>query len=62
MRRSQVAHIIHIEAQERTHFGLLQHHLGPRQSFLAQAIEVDPLLPIYCHRSEVFDCQPIPPK
>ena len=49
--RGQVPDIVHVEAQERAHLGLLQKILGARQAFAAQAIEVNPIFPIHRHRS-----------
>src|SRR5216684_40706 len=49
--RGQVPNIVHVEAQQRTHFRLLQKILGAREAFAAQAIEVDTIFPIHRHRS-----------
>ncbi len=49
--RGQVAHIVHVKAQQRSHLGFLQKILGPRQALAAQAVEVNPVFPIDRHRS-----------
>ena len=46
-----VPDIVHVKAQQRAHLRLLEKILGARQSFAAQAIEVDPIFPIDSHRS-----------
>src|SRR5258707_875353 len=57
----EVPHIVHVEAQQRAHFGLLKQSLGLLQSLPAQAVEVDALLPIHRHASISFQCHSISP-
>src|SRR5258708_27780782 len=47
----QVPDIVHVEAQEGAHFGFLQKILSARETFAAEAIEVDAIFPIHRHRS-----------
>jgi hypothetical protein len=54
MRRSQVAHIVHVETEQRAHLRLRQQSLGLGQALAAQAVEVDSLFPIDCHGSVSF--------
>ena len=56
VRGRQVAHVVHIEAQQRAHFGFLEQLFGTRQALFAQAVEVYALLPVHCHGSVRFDC------
>ncbi len=56
VRRRDVAHVVHVEAQHRAHLGLGQQFLDARQAFPAQPIEIDPLLPIDRHRSVGSGC------
>src|ERR1035438_3640231 len=51
VRRRDVAHVIHVEAKERTHLGLGEKILSARQPFAAQAVKVNAIFPVYRHRS-----------
>src|ERR1700677_4707734 len=50
-RRGQVADVVHVEDEQRAHFGLTKLLFRLSQTLLAQTIEVDTLLPIHSHRS-----------
>ena len=56
VRGRQVAHIVHVKAEERAHFRLLQQSLRPRQPLASQTIEVHSLFPIHRHRSVSRQC------
>jgi hypothetical protein len=45
-----VSHVVHIEAQNRAHFGLREKILHSVQAFTAQPVKIDSLLPIDRHR------------
>ena len=44
-----VAHVVHVEAQQRAHFGFRQQRFHARQTLAAQAVEVDALFPVNRH-------------
>ena len=56
VRGGDVAHIVHIEAQQRADLGFRQQRFNARQAFAAQTVEVDALLPIHRHRAVGFQC------
>ncbi len=51
VRRGEVPHVVHVEAQQRAHFGLGEGFLGAREALFAEAVEIDALLPIHSHCS-----------
>jgi hypothetical protein len=51
VRRGDVAHIVHIKAKQRTHFGFLEKRLYTRQTLAAEPVEIYALFPINRHRS-----------
>ena len=59
VRRGDVAHVVHVEAQQRAHLRFRQQRFDARQPLLAQAIEIDALLPIHRHGSVSFQCHRI---
>ena len=54
VRRRDVAHVVHVEAQQRADFGFCEQRFDARQAFPAQAIHIDALLPIHCHAFREF--------
>jgi hypothetical protein len=54
VRGRDVAHVVHVEAEQRANLGLRQQILDPRQPLAAQAIEINALLPIHRHRAVGF--------
>src|SRR5579871_11025 len=54
--RGDVADVVHIETEQRSHRGLLQQISGFLQALAAEPIEVDAALPIDRHASMSFDC------
>ena len=44
--RRDVADVVHVEEQQRTHLGRRERRLRPRQPLLAEAVEIGPLLPV----------------
>ncbi len=61
VRRGDVAHVVHVEAQQRADLGLREQRFDARQALAAQAIHIDALLPIHCHGSVSFQCHFMPP-
>src|SRR5215469_3828615 len=61
VRGRDVAHVVHVEAQQRTHFGLGQQVFHTREAFAAQPVKIDPLLPIDGHGSVSFESHKFPP-
>ena len=51
-----VPHVVHVEAQQCSHFRFGQKLLGARKALRAEALEIDTLLPIHSHRTERLDC------
>ena len=51
---SQIADVVHVEAQQGAHLRLRQQVLRARQTLATQAVEVDAIFPIHCHRSVSF--------
>ena len=49
--RGDVADIVHVEAEQRAHFRLLEKSFRAGEAFAAQPIEIDPILPVNRHRS-----------
>ncbi len=52
MRGGDIAHIVHVEAEQRSHLGLLEQPFDARQSLAAQSVKIDARFPIDCHRPE----------
>src|SRR5579872_3321153 len=62
MRSRDVAYIVHVEAEHRPHLRLLEQFLDTRQALGAQALKVDPFLPIHAIqaiRSDRHDFSPL---
>src|SRR6266516_6380500 len=55
MRGSDVAHVVHIEAQQRTHLGFLEQLFDAFQSLITQSLVVYAFFPIYTHQSLCFN-------
>src|SRR6516225_947144 len=51
VRRREIAHIVHVEAEQSTHFRFCKQSLRASQSLAPQPVEIDPVFPIDCHRS-----------
>ncbi len=51
-----VAHVVHVEAEQCAHFGFGEQRFHARQALAAQAVEVDALLPINCHGAIGVEC------
>src|SRR5579864_4656562 len=62
VRRSEVAHIVHVETQQRAHRGLGEEVFGFLQAFAAQPLEVDAVLPIDRHGSMSFESHKSAPR
>jgi hypothetical protein len=56
MRRGQVTHIVHVEAEQRSHLRLGEEVFRLLQAFAAETIEVDAILPIDRHGSVRSEC------
>ena len=56
VRGGDVAHVVHVEAQQRAHLRFRQQRFHARQALAAQPVEVDALLPIHRHGSVSFQC------
>src|SRR6185503_11924942 len=54
--RGDVAHVVHVEAEQRAHRRLAEQILDARQALAAQPVVIDPLLPIDAHRAVGFQC------
>src|SRR5439155_6350215 len=52
VRRRDVADVVRVEAEERPEIRVPEVLLGAREPLAAQALEVDPLLPVDAHRPE----------
>src|SRR5579863_9367139 len=59
VRRRQIAHVVHVETKERAHRGFAEQIFCLLQTFAAQPVEVDSVLPIHRHRSVCFECHKI---
>ena len=51
VRGGDVAHIVHVEAENRAHLGFRKEILYSLQALRAQPVKIDSLLPIHRHRS-----------
>src|SRR6266516_2279615 len=56
-----VAHVVHVEAQQRTHLSCLEQFFDACQSLVAQPFEVYTLFPIYAHQTICFDSHSFAP-
>src|SRR5256884_26763 len=54
VRRREVAHIVHVKAQQRSHLRFRQQRFRPRQAFAAQAVKINAVFPIHRHRPVSF--------
>src|SRR5580692_4079044 len=54
--RGEIAHVVHVETEQRAHLRLSEQGFGFRQALSAQTIEVDPVFPIDRHGSMSFQC------
>src|SRR2546422_3603411 len=61
MRGSDVTHVVHVEAQQRTHLGFLEQLLDACQSLIAQPFEVYTLFPIHTHQAICFNSHQFAP-
>ena len=55
VRRGDVTHVVHVEAQQRAHFRFSKQLFRTVETFTAQTVKVDALFPINCHCSVSFD-------
>ena len=60
VRRRQVAHVVHVEAEQRSHLRLGKQVFRFLQTFAAETIEIDPALPVDRHGSVSFECHKNP--
>ncbi len=51
VRGGDVSDVVHVEAQDRAHFGFREEIFDPLQALPPQPVKVDPLLPVDRHRS-----------
>ena len=51
VRGGDVAHVVHVEAEQRAHFGFGEQGFYALQALAAQPVEIDALLPVNRHRS-----------
>src|SRR5712671_5306658 len=61
VRRREIPHVVHVEAQQRSHFGLRQQRLCAGQPLAAQPVKIDALLPIHRHGPVRLQCHNTPP-
>src|SRR5580700_7495743 len=61
MRGCEIAHIVHVETQQRTHFRFGEESLGSSQSLRAKALKIDAVFPIHRHSSIGLQCHDTPP-
>ena len=61
VRGRKIAHVVHVETEERAHLRFREKGLGARQALAAQPVEVDSLFPIHRHRSICLECHDAPP-
>src|SRR5579862_6111427 len=61
VRGGDIPYIVHVEAEKCAHLRLREKRLRAGQTFAAQAIEIDSLLPINGHRSVSRQCHGRPP-
>ena len=54
VRRGEVAHVVHVEAEQRAHLGLGEQRFRFGEALAAETIEVDSILPIDRHGSVSF--------
>ncbi len=56
VRGGDVAHVVHVEAQQCAHLRFRQQGFGACQALAAQAVHIDALLPIHRHGSVSLQC------
>ena len=54
VRGGDVAHVVHVEAEQSAHLRFLQQRSGASQALAPQALEIHPIFPIHRHRSVGF--------
>ena len=62
VRGGEIAHVVHVETQQRSHVGFCQQVFGFLQAFAAKPVEIDSAFPIHSHGPVSFKChdEPLP--
>src|SRR6267154_2806041 len=61
VRGREIPHVVHVEAQQGSHFGVRQQRLCAGQPLAAQPVKIDALLPIDRHGPVRLQCHDTPP-
>src|SRR3984885_10765410 len=59
VRRRDVAHVVHVEAKDRTYLGLGEEVLHALETLFAEPVKIDALLPVNRHPSKCWKCHEI---
>src|SRR5438270_2082106 len=60
VRGGEIAHVVHVETQQRSHGGFCQQVFGFLQAFAAKPVEIDSAFPIHSHGPVSFKCHDEP--